>query len=34
MEVKENIQQTLMLQIYMKYDLLAEPPNRKPKETA
>ena len=34
MEVKENIQQMLMLQIYMKYDHLAEPPNRKPKETA
>lgn len=25
-EVKQNIQQTLMLQIYLKYDHLAEPP--------
>ena len=34
MEVKENIQQTLMLQIYMKYDHLAAPPQDEPKETA
>ena len=34
MEVKENNQQTLMLQIYMEYDHPAEPPNRKPKVTA
>lgn len=25
-EVKQNIQQTLMLQIFLKYDHLAEPP--------
>ena len=34
MEAKENIQQTLMLQIYMKYDHLAVPPQKKSKETA
>ena len=27
LELKQNIQQSLMLQIYLKYDHLAEPPN-------
>lgn len=27
LEMKQNIQQSLMLQIYLKYDHLAEPPN-------
>lgn len=28
-EIKQNIQQTLMLQIYLKYDHLAGPPENK-----
>lgn len=31
-EIKQNIQQKLMLQIYYKYDHLAEPPQKKNNE--